>query len=118
MHGDGIELHQGLLARRIERRNRTDRGGARVRAQDRDIPAGQFVGQLRPFGGVGEIDRPHLNGDQVLGGQSRSQVVEHVFSTRGDDQIVAACSQFGGKCLADALGGTGDHGTSVGAGGG
>jgi hypothetical protein len=95
MHGDDIELYQGAFAFWIQLCNRTDGGDPGVGTQNRDISRCQFVCQLGPLDWVDEIERPHLNRDLVLIGQSRSQVVECVFSTRGDDEVVPACGQFG-----------------------
>ena len=113
MDAEHVELNLGLLGRRVELGHRAERRGARVGAQDRDLPAGQFVGQLGPFGRIGEVDATHLHGHAVASGQPGRQLLENLGAPRRDDQVVAAGGEFGGQRFTDALGGTGDDGPTV-----
>ena len=74
VHRYGIQLHLSLFARRVEVGDRAERRGARVGAQDRDGPRGQFVAQLGAFVRVGEIGGPHFHGDAILVGQPGGEV--------------------------------------------
>ena len=118
MHRNGIQLHLSLLARRVERGDRPERRCAGVRAQNRDVAGGQFVAKLGAFGGVGQIDRAHLDGHAVLLGEAGGQRREDILAACGNDQTVAAGREFCCQRLPDALRGTGDHGAGVWAGSG
>ena len=113
MHAEDVELNLRALRRRIQLGDRAERGGPGVGAQDRDLPAGQLVGERGPGLRVGEIHGANLDVDAVLLGQPRGQLGEHVAAARGDDQVVPAGSEFGGQRFADALRGTGDDGSTV-----
>ena len=65
VHAKDIQRTWACSAAGSERRDRTERRGARVGAQDRDVADGQFVAQLAALGRVGEVDRPDLDGDAV-----------------------------------------------------
>ena len=113
VHTEDVERHLVALAGRIEPGDRPEGRGARVGAQDRDVPPGQFVGESGALLGVGEVDGAHLHRHPVVAVEPGGEFVEHLAPPRGDDQVVAAGGQFGGQRLADALGGAGDDGPGL-----
>ena len=63
-----------------------------------------------------QVNGPHFDRHAVALLDTAGDLVENLLAPRGDDQVVSAGGQFGGQRLADALGGTGDDGPTVGRG--
>jgi hypothetical protein len=116
MYAKDIQLHLSLLPGSVERRDRSERRSAGVRTKYGDVARGKLVAQLGALGGIGEINRPHLDGDPVLLGEPVRQRPQHILTTGGDDQMVSAGGKLGSQRFADVLRGTGDDGTGVRAG--
>ena len=114
MHTEDVELDLRLLTGRIQLGHRAEGRGTSIGAQDRDVPAGQFVGQTCPLRRIGEVHRADLDRHPVPFGDPGRHLLEHLGAARGDDQMVAAGGEFVGQGLSDALGGTGDDGSAVG----
>ena len=106
----------GLLTRRIEGGHRPEGRGPGVVAQDRDVAAGQFVGERGAVGGVGQVHGTHLDRNAVALREPGGEIGQHLTPARRDDQAVAARGEFGGECFADTLRGPGDDGTGIRAG--
>lgn len=66
MHAENVELHLLSLLVGVQRCHRPERRGAGVGTQDGDVATGQLVAQTPALRRVGQVDRPHLDGDAVL----------------------------------------------------
>ncbi len=107
MHGDGVELDLVALVARIQVDDRTERRDARVVAQDRDLPLGQFGDERGPTVAVGQVDGADLDLHAVLLAQLGGELLHDVAAAGDQNQRVSARGQFGGEGLADAGGGAG-----------
>ncbi len=116
MHGDGVELDLGAFVVGVELRHRAEGGDAGVVAEDRDVAAGELVGERLSLHGVGEIVHPHLDGDAVLAGEAVGEGVQQLTAARDDDQRVSAGGECGGEGFADAGRRSGHDGTGIGSG--
>jgi hypothetical protein len=111
-------LHLSLFRGGVQRGDRSERGGACVGAQDRDVAKGKLFAKLVAVGRVGEIDGAHLDRHPILLGEPARQRPQHILAAGRDDQMVAARSELDGQRFADVLRRTSDDGTGVRAGSG
>jgi hypothetical protein len=113
VHAEHVQLNLCLLLGGIEVGHGTERRRARVGAQDRHVPLGEFGAQRGAGCGVGQIGGAHLDGDAVAFGQPGGQRGQHFLAPCGQDEMVPTSREFGSECLADVLRRAGDDRAGV-----